>query len=67
MATACMLEQSPAADFAVIPDGKTKSLQIEHPIGEVSVLLDLDDQGEVQSAAILRTARKLFEGTLYSI
>lgn len=66
VATACMLENSPAADFAVIPDGKTKALQIEHPIGEVSVLLDLDDQGEVQSAAILRTARKLFEGTIYS-
>lgn len=66
VATACMLKGSPAADFAKIPAGQSKELQIEHPIGQTSVILDLDPQGTVKNAAILRTARKLFDGLVFA-
>jgi len=65
VATACALEGSPAAALADMPDGAVKELQIEHPIGETTIVLDMDDAGGVQSAAILRTARKLFDGMVF--
>jgi 4-oxalomesaconate tautomerase len=65
-ATACLLKGSPAAEIAVLPDGSKKSLRIEHPIGETTVILDIAETGEVESAAILRTARKLFDGTVFA-
>ncbi len=66
VATACMLPEAPAAELADIAEGRSKSLQIEHPIGETTVLLDTDDDGAVESAAILRTARKLFDGDVFA-
>lgn len=66
VATACALEGSPAAALAVMPDGRRKSLSIEHPTGEMSVVLETDDTGQVSRAAILRTARKLFDGTVFA-
>ncbi|MCR9214439.1 MAG: 4-oxalomesaconate tautomerase [Proteobacteria bacterium] len=65
-ATACLLKGSPAFEIAVLPDGSRKSLRIEHPIGETTVILDIAETGEVESAAILRTARKLFDGTVFA-
>lgn len=64
-ATACLVEGSPAAEVAHIPDGKRKTLSIEHPTGEMSCVLEVDDAGEVVSSALLRTARKLMDGTVY--
>ncbi len=66
VATACILPGSPAHSLANIPQGSNKSMPIEHPIGEMTVILDVDDQGEVENAAILRTARKLFDGEVFS-
>ncbi|WP_028880425.1 4-oxalomesaconate tautomerase [Terasakiella pusilla] len=66
VATACMLDGSPAHDFAQIPTGKRKTLKIEHPIGQATVLLDLNDDNEIETAAIIRTARKLFDGTIFA-
>ncbi|MCG5243377.1 4-oxalomesaconate tautomerase [Azospirillum doebereinerae] len=66
VATACALPESPAAALAVVPDGRRKSLSIEHPTGEMTVVLDLDDRGGVARAAILRTARKLFDGVIFA-
>ncbi len=66
VATACMLESSPAADFANIPTGNSKILEIEHPIGQATVLLDLDNNNVVESAAIVRTTRKLFDGEIFA-
>ncbi|CAO3440763.1 4-oxalomesaconate tautomerase (EC 5.3.2.8) [Azospirillum endophyticum] len=66
VATACALEGSPAASLAVVPEGRTKTLSIEHPTGEMTVVLDLDETGSVARAALLRTARKLFDGTVYA-
>ena len=66
VATAATLEGSPAAVLADVPDGKRKELKIEHPIGETTVVLEMDETGAVGSAAILRTARKLFDGVIFA-
>jgi 4-oxalomesaconate tautomerase len=66
VATACALDGSPAAELARLPEGATKELQIEHPIGETTIVLSLNDTGDVESAAILRTARKLFDGEVFA-
>ncbi|MFZ2099381.1 MAG: PrpF domain-containing protein, partial [Oricola sp.] len=63
--TACMLHSGPAARIAVIPEGNPKTLSIEHPTGEFSVVANLDDKGDIASAGVLRTARKLFDGTVF--
>ena len=68
VATACMLPGSPAAQMAVIPEGEEKLISVEHPIGEASVVMNVtfeEDQIKVHKAAILRTARKLFEGMVF--
>ena len=65
VATACLVPGSPAADVASIPDGPAKTLSIEHPTGEMSCLLTLGEDGAVETAALLRTARKLMDGHVY--
>jgi 4-oxalomesaconate tautomerase len=66
VATACLIEGSPAAEVATVPDGATKMLSVEHPTGEMSCVLTLDEQGQVATAALLRTARKLMDGTIFA-
>jgi 4-oxalomesaconate tautomerase len=56
VATACLLEGSPAAEVAAIPEGSRKTLSVEHPTGEMTCVLEVDDAGQVTSAALLRTA-----------
>ena len=65
VATACMLNGSVAARLAVVPTGASKELKIEHPIGQTTIMVDVDARGQVISAAILRTARKLFDGEVF--
>jgi 4-oxalomesaconate tautomerase len=65
VATACLLPGSPAASLAVLPEGARKTIAVEHPTGEMTVVVDLDDSGAVTSAALLRTARKLFDGVVF--
>ena len=65
VATACLVEGSPAAALAVVPDGPTKTLSVEHPTGEMSCVLTLGDDGAVATAALLRTARKLMDGMIF--
>ncbi|HEV2220774.1 MAG TPA: 4-oxalomesaconate tautomerase [Casimicrobiaceae bacterium] len=62
--TACVLDGSVAHAVAVVPDGNTKTLSVEHPTGELSVELELDptQPGTVARAALLRTARLLMRG-----
>lgn len=64
-ATACLLQGSPAAAVATVPDGRRKTLSVEHPTGETTCVLETDDAGNVVTAAMLRTARKLFDGQLF--
>jgi 4-oxalomesaconate tautomerase len=40
-------------------------MPIEHPIGASTILVELGDGGEVESAAVLLTARKLFDGVVF--
>ena len=65
VATACMLPDTPAARMAMVPDGARKTLQIEHPIGATTALLNLDERGAIAGAGMLRTARKLFDGLAF--
>jgi len=67
VATAAILPGSPAADVAKVPEGGRKTLAVEHPTGEMSVVLELDKDGAPKSAALLRTARKLFDGTVFAL
>ncbi|MZR31362.1 4-oxalomesaconate tautomerase [Sneathiella sp. DP05] len=66
VATAAALDGSPAKALSNIPEGQRKKLKIEHPIGETTVVLEMDEAGAVMSAAILRTARKLFDGVIFA-
>ena len=66
VATACLINDSPAAEVARIPDGPRKLLSVEHPTGEMSCVLELNADGQVMSAALLRTARKLMDGLVFA-
>ena len=68
VATACMLPGSTAHALARVPDGAEKLVSVEHPSGETSVMMNVateDGALRVSRAAILRTARKLFEGRVF--
>lgn len=64
VATACLLPDGPAAKLARIPDGEEKHLSVEHPTGKMTVVATMHGQ-EVARAAVLRTARKLFDGRIF--
>jgi 4-oxalomesaconate tautomerase len=69
VATAAALPGSPAADVAQLPEGQFKSVSVEHPTGEFTVNLTMGGPGRetvVERAGLLRTARKLFDGTAYA-
>jgi 4-oxalomesaconate tautomerase len=66
VATACLIDGSPAAEEALIPEGVRKMLSVEHPTGEMGCVLEIDDSGAVVSAALLRTARKLMDGVVFA-
>ncbi len=65
VATACLLEGTPAHAIARPSAGKRRQLGIEHPTGLTDCVVELDDRGEVVGAGMLRTARKLFDGLLF--
>jgi 4-oxalomesaconate tautomerase len=65
VATACIVEGSVAEGIAEVPQGPNKNMSVEHPSGEFSVDLTLNDQGEVEKAGLLRTARLLSKGELF--
>jgi 4-oxalomesaconate tautomerase len=69
VATACVLPGSPAARVAKIPPGREKTLSVEHPTGEFSVMIDVggtEDSPMVGRAGLLRTARLIFEGHAFA-
>ena len=70
VATACMLPGSPAHDMAVLPEGAQKLISLEHPSGETSVVMEVDNTEitpVIRKTAIVRTARKLFEGVVFPV
>ncbi len=65
VATAATLPGSPAHAVAVLPEGREKTLSVEHPTGEFTVRIELGgtpDNPVVERAGLLRTARALFDG-----
>ncbi len=66
VATACLLKEGPAYWLADTGEGDERSLAIEHPSGEMTVVANLNQDGNVSSAAILRTARKLMDGSVFA-
>lgn len=62
--TACVLDGSVCEGIAVMPEGTTKTVSVEHPSGEFSVELgiDPDNPQNVTRAALLRTARLIMRG-----
>jgi len=51
-----------------MPEGKVKTLSVEHPTGEFSVRLEVGGTPSdpvIERAGLLRTARKLFDGQVY--
>ena len=66
VATACLVEGAPAAAVASVVGGRVQTLSVEHPTGEMSCVLTLDDAGQVATAALLRTARKLMDGEVFA-
>ena len=68
VATACVLPGSPANRVVKLPDGKSKTLSVEHPTGEFSVRIEVGGTKEhpvIERAGLLRTARVLFDGVAY--
>ncbi|WEM44664.1 4-oxalomesaconate tautomerase (plasmid) [Photobacterium sp. DA100] len=63
VASACLLPKSPAFELASVEVGDTMTLDIEHPTGALTVIVNRSDDDE--SAAILRTAKKLFDGNVF--
>lgn len=66
VATACAIPGSIATDFATVSDDRRLIIDVEHPIGKTSVVLNRDAAGNMKGAGILRTARKLFDGTVFA-
>ena len=65
VATACLIEGSPAASVAKVPEGATKTLGVEHPTGVTECVVTVDEVGAPIEAGMLRTARKLFDGVVF--
>lgn len=65
VATACLIEGSPAAAVARIPDGRSKTLGVEHPTGVTECVVTVDACDAPIEAGMLRTARKLMDGVIF--
>jgi 4-oxalomesaconate tautomerase len=67
VATAAVLPGTVAHRYALVPAGDTKTISVEHPSGEFSVVLTMNPQNpaEVLRAALLRTARLLMRGEVF--
>jgi 4-oxalomesaconate tautomerase len=66
VATACLVEGSPAAAVAQVPEGRSKTLGVEHPTGVTECVVTVDAAGQPVEAGMLRTARKLMDGTVFA-
>ena len=67
VATAAVLPGSVANHYALVPPGIAKTISVEHPSGEFSVVLGMDPENPatVLRAALLRTARLIMRGAAY--
>jgi 4-oxalomesaconate tautomerase len=67
VATAAVLEGSVAHRYGLVPDGLQKTVSVEHPSGEFTVVLTMNPAkpSEVLRAALLRTARLILRGEVF--
>jgi len=65
IATACLQPGSITNGIAVVENSKQETLSIEHPSGEFSIEVMLDDNNDIKSVGLIRTARLLSRGELY--
>jgi 4-oxalomesaconate tautomerase len=67
VATAAVMPGSVANRYAPVPPGLVKSISVEHPSGEFSVVLTMNpaNPAEVLQAALLRTARLIMRGEVF--
>jgi 4-oxalomesaconate tautomerase len=67
VATAAVMPGSVANRYAWVPPGLAKTISVEHPSGEFSVILTMNPANptEVLRAALLRTARLIMRGEVY--
>lgn len=66
VATACLIEGSPAAAVATVPAGRDKTIGVEHPSGVTECIVTIDEAGNPVEAGMLRTARKLMDGVVFA-
>ncbi|MGZ5998938.1 MAG: PrpF domain-containing protein, partial [Rhizomicrobium sp.] len=70
VATACVLDGSVAEGVAVVDKTALPlRLDVEHPTGFFTVEMEIVDGAnglEIRRSALLRTARKLMDGTVFS-
>jgi 4-oxalomesaconate tautomerase len=67
VATAAVMPGSVAHRYALVPPGTSKTVSVEHPSGEFSVILTMNaaNPTEVLRAALLRTARLIMRGEVF--
>jgi len=68
VATACLIPGTPAAEIAGDLSAAGSELVIEHPSGALAVDIEVeqkDGEIELKRSGFLRTARKLYEGTVF--
>jgi len=68
LAAACGLDGSITEGIAELPPGPRRRIIIEHPSGTIAAEFELDgptDAPVIRRAALVRTARKLMEGTAF--
>lgn len=65
VATACLIEGSPAHAVARVRPGRTRILGVEHPTGMTECVVTVDEAGRPTEAGMLRTARKLMDGEVF--
>jgi 4-oxalomesaconate tautomerase len=67
VATAAVMPGSVAHRYAQVPAGLLKTISVEHPTGEFSVVLTMNEANpmEVLQAALLRTARLIMRGDVF--
>ena len=66
VATALLLDGTAGRELAVLPP--TPRIDVEHPTGHLHVEVEVDPDGTppvVRRSGVVRTARKLFDGTVY--
>ena len=67
IASACAIPGTIAAQLSPMPPAPQGQIRIEHPQGMIVIDLDVDFTGgkqELRRAALIRTARRIFEGSV---